>query len=236
MLTNLSYEVSCTSVVIRNATNKVFFGRNLDFEGSVILNKLAYEYEVTRNNTQLYIAAGFIGSVGALNAVVPGKFAVSLNTRKGFQEKIRKIFRFCLGYKNPVFYLQEIVDTADSYEKAVEMMRTSKLTSPVYYSICGVNPNEGAIVSKDYDIEALFDSLSSDQWFMVQTNYDRNQEDASWDTRRVPAENKIKAIGKNITFDNLFTILSQKPNKWVNTIYTSIQSPIDNYLNTTIYS
>ena len=71
---------------------------------------------------------------------------------------------------------------------------------------------------------------------MVQTNYDRNQEDASWDTRGVPAENKIKAIGKNITFDNLFTILSQKPNKWLNTIYTSIQSPIDNYLNTTIYS
>ena len=71
---------------------------------------------------------------------------------------------------------------------------------------------------------------------MVVTNYDKNQEDPSKDSRRVPAENKILAIGKNISFDDLFNILSQSPNKYSDTIYTSIQSASDNYLNTTIYS
>lgn len=115
-------------------------------------------------------------------------------------------------------------------------MRVGMLTSPVYYIISGIQENEGGIVAREYSKEVLVETLNSSQWFMVQTNHDRDQEDPLDDYRRIPAENKIKEVGKVINFQGLFTILNQSPNKNNDTIYTSIQSANDNYMNTTIYT
>ena len=42
ILANMSYEIFCTSIVIRNIDKKVFLGRNLDFQGAPVLSKLSY--------------------------------------------------------------------------------------------------------------------------------------------------------------------------------------------------
>ena len=48
----------------------------------------------------------------------------------------------------------------------------------------------------------------------MQTNYDRDVEDPPSDQRRIPAENKIKAIGiDNINEENLWNnVLLESPN------------------------
>jgi len=50
-----------------------------------------------------------------------------------------------------------------------------------------------------------FYELSDTNWFLVQTNYDRDQPDAVHDERRTPAENRLKARGnKGLNEQNLF--------------------------------
>ena len=58
-----------------------------------------------------------------------------------------------------------------------------------------------------------FYTLSDSNWFLVQTNYDRNKVDPADDLRRIPAENKLKARGnKNFNEQDLFdVIMSQYP-------------------------
>ena len=94
------------------------------------------------------------------------------------------------------------------------------LTSQVYYIISGIKENEGEIVARDYNKEVLVETLNSSQWFTVQTNFDRDQEEPLNDYRRIPAENKIKTVDKLINFQGLFTILTQSPKKNNDTIYT----------------
>jgi hypothetical protein len=236
IIANISYEIFCTSIIVRNNQGQVFLGRNLDFYGAEFLSPLAYEFNVVKNNKQLYTAAGMIGSIGVLNAIVPGKFSVSINERYA-STMMNKILRFSLGYKNPLYYLFEIVENANSYDEALSMMMSNNISSPCYYIISGINPNEGAVIARDYNNVVLVDSLSNDYWFLVQTNYDRNKEDPVDDFRRIPAEKKISNIGRNITYQELYdNVLSQAPSFVLNyTIYTTLQSANENYFNTTVY-
>lgn len=47
--------------------------------------------------------------------------------------------------------------------------------------------------------------LSDENWFLVQTNYDRDQQEPIYDIRRTPVEHKLKARGnKNFEAQNMF--------------------------------
>jgi len=74
-------------------------------------------------------------------------------------------------------------------------------------------------------------------WYLVQTNYDRNVPDPANDYRRIPAQNKLNAIGQsNITYDTLYYgVLAQSPNLNENTILTTIMSADTGYFNTTLW-
>lgn len=101
----------------------------------------------------------------------------------------------------------------------------------------GVKENEGMVIERDTERTHAYYELSDAHWFIVQTNYDRDQPDPIYDSRRIPTEKKMEARGnKNFTED---TLLQEFMFKWPNfniaTIYTDILVPGTGYKNTTVW-
>lgn len=107
----------------------------------------------------------------------------------------------------------------------------------MYFVVSGTKGNEGAIIERDSDKVHGFYELSDSNWFLVQTNYDRDQVDPVHDQRRIPAENRLKARGnKNLNEQNLFDeILFQFPTMNLETILTAVMVSSTNYHNTTVW-
>jgi len=233
---NVAYEIQCTSLIVRNSENKIFMGRNLDYPGTNLMAHLSLEYAYYKNNTLLYISATQFGNVGINNAIVPGKFTVSINKRKRNANKLFDLIRIAFGYHDPGRYLRLVMEQANSYNEALNMLQSGSIASSVYYIISGVKDFESAIIARDYNKPVLVDHISVKDWFIVQTNYDRNLPDPENDYRRVPVEERLKALGNNITYQDLYDLVNSKiPSFRAGTIFTTIQSAEDNYFNTTIY-
>ena len=66
----------------------------------------------------------------------------------------------------------------------------------MYYIISGIEPNEGSVIERETNSIHGFYELNDERWFLVQTNYDRDQPDPTHDPRRVPVENRVKERGR----------------------------------------
>ena len=79
--------------------------------------------------------------------------------------------------------------------------------------------------------------LSDEKWFLVQTNYDRDQPDPSDDRRRIPAETRLMKRGnKDLSEQDLFDlVMSQNPTFNLETIYTVVMVSATGYHNTTVW-
>ena len=94
------------------------------------------------------------------------------------------------------FYIRRVLETATDFQGAVKMLSSEEFAAPCYLTVSGVNKNEGVVITRDrrgvYNISQI-DVDSQDQWFLVQTNYDRDVPDSESDYRRVPAESNTAA-------------------------------------------
>ncbi len=119
------------------------------------------------------------------------------------------------------------------------MLQTGNLASQVYYIISGTKNYEGAVIARDSFKPVLVDHLGhngSDNWFLVQTNHDRNKIDPERDYRRVPVEKRLRRLGNNLTYQDAFDkIMSVSPSFNNKTIFSTIQAAEDGFFNTTVY-
>lgn len=58
--------------------------------------------------------------------------------------------------------------------------------------ISGINAFEGMVIERDVNKVHAYYELSPTTWFLVQTNYDRDQPDPIHDPRRVPVEKRLR--------------------------------------------
>ncbi len=78
--------------------------------------------------------------------------------------------------------------------------------------------------------------LSKDTWFLVQTNYDRDQVDPKKDERRTPVEKKLKERGNSINEKQLLEeIMIHYPTFNIETIMSAILVAGTGYHNTTAW-
>lgn len=70
----------------------------------------------------------------------------------------------------------------------------------MYYIISGLKNNEGMVIERDTNSVHAYYELSEANWFLLQTNYDRDQPDPMHDPRRVPVEQRLWERG-NIHFE-----------------------------------
>lgn len=134
--------------------------------------------------------------------------------------------------------MRKVLESANSYSEAVELFKNQPFANRCYLIVSGVNRNEGVVITRGRSTVDNISTLNDDDWFLVQTNYDRDLPDPADDYRRVPAEEKLKKIGKdNVDRNSLFDIiLSQIPN-WrpTETITSAVLEPQGDYFNTTIW-
>ena len=168
--------------------------------------------------------------VGAPSGMKPNKFSLTLNQRNNRKGGIiATIFRMFTSKEVNVFYaLRQTLRNANTFDEAKLMLSSLPLDSPGYFTLGGVNYNEGVVISRTNRFIQNMTILNNntDGWFVVQTNYDRNIPDPDFDKRRIPAENRIKNIGQNkMSEQRLFeNVLSQEPNMNYKTLETIIMS------------
>jgi hypothetical protein len=95
----------------------------------------------------------------------------------------------------------------------VARLKAERIGGPVYFIVSGTKGNEGIVIERDTDKVHASYELNETNWFLVQTNYDRDQPDPAHDQRRLPAEAKLRERGnKNFKEQDIFdTVMSKYP-------------------------
>ena len=57
--------------------------------------------------------------------------------------------------------------------------------------VSGIKPNEGCVIERGPNDVHAFYELNNTNWFIVQTNYDRDQPDPVLDPRRTAVEHRM---------------------------------------------
>jgi hypothetical protein len=108
------------------------------------------------------------------------------------------------------------LQNSETYDDAVNYFKTEPLAAPVYYIVSGTEQNEGCVITRDrdsvYNVATL--DVANGEWYLVQSNYDRDLPDPKLDPRRTVAQERLDAIGRNdITKSNLYSeVLALYPN------------------------
>jgi acid ceramidase/N-acylethanolamine-hydrolysing acid amidase len=78
--------------------------------------------------------------------------------------------------------------------------------------------------------------LSDSNWFIIQTNYDRDEPDPFHDPRRIGVENRLRKYGNRVTEKSLFDdFMTLWPTFNIGTIMTAIMVPGTGFHNTTAW-
>jgi len=228
---NFFYEAGCTSVVGRGADQKsIIFGSNLDFPHANFIRKYTYLGYFSRNGELVYKANGIYGMVGVLRGQKLNSgyenFALAINAR--MVERGNIIYNLFTGKGFEVVYFVRRVLEMNTYKVALHALENESLATSAYYTIGGTWTTGGCIVERSpqklhnktciCDIDPKTNqcnaSSGNSQWYIVQTNYDRDQPDPTKDPRRTSAELQITALGQSqFTSQALMNILANSPVK-----------------------
>ena len=238
---NFMYEYStikaCTGILIRNSDGVVFHGRNLDFEMWEILAKLVVNVQYHKGGKLIYSVDTVVGSVFALTGIRHGFFAINVDTRKQTHVYDDVIAVLKDGAIPTCWLLRLTLQEETSFAGAVQRLKTEKIGGPVYYVVSGAGANEGCVIEREPESVHAFYTLNQTNWFIIQTNYDRDYPDPLHDPRRIPVEKKMHDRGnKNFTENTLLhDFMSQWPTFNIATIMTAIMIPASGYHNTTVW-
>jgi len=240
ILISITYDMACTTAIAQNTkTGNILMGRNLDFGTYFINSHMNFEAHYYKEGKYLFKAIELAGFRGIINGIKENNFSVSLNLRRK-NSSISNIYRVFQGYPTPDYYLYKVMLEANSYEDAVRLYSSNTISAPVYFSVSGVNKNEGIIIERDFDKVDNIEHLDVDngKWFIVICNTDINVEESEKESRRKPAKERLQKIGsENINFTNFYdNVMSIFPNNNILTIYTTMQTAQnDGFFNTTVW-
>ena len=166
------YEASacCTSIVLEGDTCPIHI-RTMDW-GMNILKPLTIEIDCRRNDQTVFIATTWAGFLGVFTGMRPGEWSCSLNfrlTRQGsFWTNIKSAMK---GAMPSGFLIRRLLETEPSFDSAMEALASTPLIAPCYFSICGAQPGQGALITRNaLDEEHRW--LLSERGHFVQTNMD----------------------------------------------------------------
>jgi len=202
-----------------------------------LLARLLVNIDYYQGKKLVYSVDTVIGSVFALTGIRYGAFAINVDTRYG--HNIAGDLSSILLYDAipDVWLVRKVLEEEVTYENALARLKSTRVATPVYYMISGLKANEGAVIERDYTGAHAIYTLNETTWFLVQTNYDRDQPDPFHDPRRIAVENRLRKYGNShFNESDLFeSFMSVWPTFNIATIMTSIMNPSTGYHNTTIW-
>uniref|UniRef100_A0A7E4V4J4 Acid ceramidase n=1 Tax=Panagrellus redivivus TaxID=6233 RepID=A0A7E4V4J4_PANRE len=232
VLYNIFYEIFtvCTSIIAQDATGHIYHARNLDFGLflgwnatthdwliSQHLRKMVVNINWVRNGKIVFVSNNFAGFVGIYNGMKKGAFTVTANERFDALGGYVGIIRWLVGLEPEgrwmTWLTRETLEQKNTYAEALEHLSNTEMLSPVYY-----------ILTLNGTIQNQTISMHEDDpygWYLLQTNYDPNDEVLFLDDRRTPGHSCMRKLGKeNVGFAGIFNVLSSKTNLNKLTTYT----------------
>nr|UVW99775.1 acid ceramidase 1 [Nephotettix cincticeps] len=244
-LFNVFYEISafCTSIVMEAEDGKIYHGRNLDF-GIVfgwdaknhtwfiteILRPLIIKVNFFKNGKPLYSSVTYAGYTGILTGIKKNAFSLTINERYVTNGGYLGIAEWFMGIHNQSWLgllTRRVMETAESYDKAQELLSNTPLVAPVYFILAGNTSSQGVILTRsrrDSDIWPLGSKHQQQKgdWFLVETNYDHWKETPFHDHRREYAVQCMDDIGREKPLETLYRVLSTQPVLNKETTYTAV--------------
>lgn len=237
---NFMYEFStikaCSTILVKSA-GKVLHGRNLDFEMMRLLSSLVVTVDYYQGARRVFTIDHVIGSVFALTGIRYGAFAVNVDTRYSKQPLSELVNVFLDDAVPDVWLLRQVLVEESNYHDALKRLKETRIGAPVYFMISGTKDNEGCVIERDCNgVHAAYE-LSNATWFLVQTNYDRDQPDPWHDPRRGAVENRLRERGSagldgKVLYEDFMT---EWPTMNIGTIMTAIMVPGSSYHNATVW-
>lgn len=240
---NIFYELftMCTSMITEDKNGHLLHARNMDFGvflGWNIKNNtwvvteelkpLTVNVDFQRNNKTVFKSTTFAGYVGMLTGIKPGLFSLTINERFSTDGGYLGVIEWMLGKKDARwlgFITRSVMENGTSYEEVKNILTKSKILAPAYFILGGNKSGEGCVITRSrkqaLDVYELDTKL--DRWYVVQTNYDRWKNPFFLDNRRKPAKICLNRISQeNISFANLYDVLSTKPVLNKLTVFTTL--------------
>jgi hypothetical protein len=143
--------------------------RWIDGLGLVHVRNLDWPLATMGNATRLirfqrgkraFVSVGVPGQVGVLSGVLPRAYSVTINWAPP-----ASFPTFDFG---PAFLLRDTLETCDSYDAAVRVLRETKLSTSVFYTICGTEKDQACVIERTHN-EAAVRSLTGPA--LVQANH-----------------------------------------------------------------
>jgi len=155
---NLSYEWSCTTAVgpdLEGSGNRML--RTLDWP----LDGLGRDAVVARFEGEegSYDAVTWPGFVGIATAMAPGRFSAAVNQppmRKWtpscwFDWTVNRVRLWREDAMPPVHLLRQVFDQCREYAEAKEILASTPLAMPAFFSLSGLGPRECCIIERTED-------------------------------------------------------------------------------------
>lgn len=155
-----------------------------------------------RRGLREFVAVSVPGSVGVLSGMVPHAYSVTINWAPPIA-----LPTFEYG---PAFLLREVLETCDTYAAAVQRLRTTVLSTSVFYVVCGTSRAEACVIERTQrgaEVRPLTEGP------LVQTNHHV----APWFARHntdivdMPADDLFSLVGSTKRADQLRAALAALP-------------------------
>jgi hypothetical protein len=106
------------------------------------------------------------------------------------------------GYEDIAWLIRDALIQANNFEEAMNILITTPIIAQGYLTVAGVNPYEGAVITRSQFGLAHIEELSSSRWYVAQTNDDHFK--GICQPRCQGANEHLTAIGQaNISADTL---------------------------------
>ncbi|CAJ0962682.1 unnamed protein product, partial [Mesorhabditis belari] len=243
VLYNIFYEIFtvCTSIVGQDPSGSMYHARNLDFGLFLGWNPNAHEWEISQHLRKMILNVNwmsqgkvvfksnhFAGYIGIYNALKPGAFSLTANERFMAEGGLVGILRWLLDEdpngKWMTMLARETMIVSNTYQEAKDRLMDIPMLSPVYYILGGVNPWEGAIITRSLDKTDQLNELDphdANGWYLLQTNYDPDTDPLYLDDRQTPGDACMRNLTqKAVGFEGIYNVLSSKTNLNKLTTYT----------------
>ncbi|XP_030836959.1 acid ceramidase [Strongylocentrotus purpuratus] len=257
VMMNIFYEIEsfCTAVVAQDMKGDIYHARNMDF-GQFIgwdvktdqwiiterLRPLVTNVEYQKGGKVVARAVHFAGYAGILTGLKPGVVSLNINSRHKLKDiGFLGFIEWILGDRKAYwtgFALRDAILMATDFNSTVEHLSTVDTMVPSYLTVGGVNPGEGAVITKAKgNTSDAIRRINADQgkWFVVQTNYDSWKNPPFYDDRRDPAIKCMKNMTQaNVSSKSFYNVLSTKPVLNMLSLFTALMHVREGTLDTYI--
>jgi len=183
----------CSAAVVAGGADarQMRLVRSMDWETPAVeLGDATRLIDFKRGGRTVFPPVNALGMCGVLSAVKKGVGAVTLNWAQSGEMPRR--------FRDPTFRLREVMeeDGCNSFRELVARLSGMKLGAPVFYTVCGLNPDEAVILE--------YSGPKADRWSqrkpeapgkpLVQTNHYVNMKELNHPEPSVMAPEKAACV------------------------------------------